>query len=126
MQKYQMIFFSLTLIIASSEPAEAQARRYRPSRPTVSPYLNLLRPDVGPLPNYHALVRPQLEQQITNKEIAAALEANSKRLQFLQSGQGRVRDSGVRATGISGGFQSAFNRSGSSYFRYPRVARVRR
>ncbi|RIK74243.1 MAG: hypothetical protein DCC67_16870 [Planctomycetota bacterium] len=46
-----------------------QIRRYRPASPTVSPYLNLLRNnDIGGLPNYYSLVRPQLQQQQFNTQ----------------------------------------------------------
>lgn len=44
------------------------------NRPTVSPYLNLLQPQGGGLPNYQTLVRPQIEQrrenQITQRQIS--------------------------------------------------------
>jgi len=36
------------------------------NRPTVSPYLNLLQPQGGGLPNYQTLVRPQIEQRRQN------------------------------------------------------------
>jgi hypothetical protein len=44
------------------------SRPYEPSIPTISPYLSLLRPDIGPLPNYHGLVLLMLRQQELNQE----------------------------------------------------------
>ncbi len=38
------------------------------NRPTVSPYLNLLQPQGGGLPNYQTLVRPALEQRRQNQD----------------------------------------------------------
>jgi hypothetical protein len=38
-----------------------QQRRYQPSRPTVSPYLNLFRFNNSVIPNYQSLVRPEQE-----------------------------------------------------------------
>ncbi len=50
---------------ASAVPARGQQpREYGPPplrAPAVSPYLNLLRPDAGVIPNYYSLVRPELE-----------------------------------------------------------------
>ena len=42
------------------------------SRPPLSPWLQLFRRDVGPLPNYHQFVRPEqrLRQTLTQQETA--------------------------------------------------------
>jgi hypothetical protein len=54
------------------------ARNYILSRPTVSPYLNLLRNDgVSGIANYQTLVRPQIEQ----RELAVIQENENQRLQ---------------------------------------------
>ena len=42
---------------------QAPPQRYQPSRPTISPYLNLLRQNESPVPNYYSFVRPQLQTQ---------------------------------------------------------------
>jgi hypothetical protein len=58
-------------LMTTPECSAQQVRRYRPNTPTVSPYLNLLRNDndnAGGLPNYYALVRPQLQQQSINQQ----------------------------------------------------------
>jgi hypothetical protein len=77
---------------AQGGPGGGRAR-FEPSRPTISPYLNLLRRDVGPLPNYYSLVRPQLQQndfnqrQIAiNREQRTAIRANAQQIQEVQSG----------------------------------------
>jgi hypothetical protein len=68
------------------------AGRYQPSRPTVSPYLNLLRRNTGPLPNYYSLVRPQLQQletnqrqQVLNTQQQGELRNLDRRLQITES-----------------------------------------
>jgi hypothetical protein len=38
------------------------------NRPTVSPYLNLLQPQGGGLPNYQTLVRPAIDQRRQNQD----------------------------------------------------------
>lgn len=54
------------------------ARNYILSRPTVSPYLNLLRNDgISGIANYQTLVRPQIEQ----RELAVQQENENLRLQ---------------------------------------------
>lgn len=46
-----------------SQRAQSPRTRYQPTRPTVSPYLNLLRPNESAVPNYYSFVRPQLQAQ---------------------------------------------------------------
>jgi hypothetical protein len=57
--------------------------RYQPQRPTVSPYLNLLRNDNGALPNYYSLVRPQLNQQSFDNQILSRAESQARATQKL-------------------------------------------
>ena len=92
MQRLSLFTSALLLACLCAERAQAQAprgpappARYQPSRPTVSPYLNLLRRDVGPLPNYYSLVRPQLNQnefnqrqRVTNAEQQAQIQRNAR------------------------------------------------
>jgi hypothetical protein len=80
----------VALAALSAAESHAQTPRYQPSRPTVSPYLNLFRNNTGPLPNYYSLVRPQLYQQdfnqrqtqMTNQQGAAigALQTTTQKL----------------------------------------------
>ena len=71
-------------LFAHTQTARAQVgtnafvRNYLLSRPTVSPYLNLLRIDgQGGLANYQTLVRPQIEQ----RQLAEFQEQENVRLQ---------------------------------------------
>jgi len=52
-----------------SSAVHAQVRRYQPASPTVSPYLNLVRPE-GALPNYYSQVRPQQQQRQLQQDVA--------------------------------------------------------
>jgi hypothetical protein len=103
---------------------------YEPLNPTISPYLNLLRFDRGPLPNYYSLVRPQLRQQAFNRDATRAIQHNLRQLSTIeraaaaavgQEGGIRLQQSGVRPTGVSGQFQSF-----SHYFPAPQATRNRR
>jgi hypothetical protein len=94
------------LLLAAALPADAQgqvARRYQPSRPTVSPYLNLFRNNVGPLPNYYSLVRPQINQQAFNTQIAAQQAQQKSALNLLQS---QPAQQAATPTGKSGWFMT--------------------
>jgi hypothetical protein len=51
-----------------AQDCAAQVRRYQPVTSTLSPYLNLTRFNAGGLPNYYALVRPQIQQQQINQQ----------------------------------------------------------
>jgi hypothetical protein len=59
---------SLTLLAALAGESRAQQSvpSYRPATPTLSPYLQLFRPNPGPLPNYQSFVQPLQNQQQTN------------------------------------------------------------
>jgi hypothetical protein len=79
----------------------------------VSPYLNLLRRDAGPIPNYHTLVRPQLQQQAINQQQQALNLQQQTQLQTQQQGLQRVREGlleirqpQARPTGTGGGFMN--------------------
>jgi len=53
-----------TFWLAEAATSHAQyQRRYEPSRPTVSPYLNLFRFNNSVIPNYQSLVRPEQQAQ---------------------------------------------------------------
>ena len=71
------------------------------SRPTVSPYLNLLREDGIGLPTYHTLVRPSLEQRSTNQRQAMAIRQVQDQFNSVVASQqsGRGRSTGIRPTG---------------------------
>ena len=79
---------------------QQQIPRYSPQKPTVSPYVNLLRDEFGGVPNYYSLVRPQLDQQATNNRVATASKSQSiavRRLEEVASGA-TARPTGSGAT----------------------------
>lgn len=90
------------LCCLSGEPAAAQPPRYTPSRPTVSPYLNLLRNDNGTMPNYYSLVRPQLDQQAFDRQATQNSRMNSIAIRKLES-------LSTNPTGAPTGSGSTFN-----------------
>jgi hypothetical protein len=79
-------------------PAAQIYRSATLNRPTVSPYLNLLRPQgLNQVPNYQSLVRPQVQQERTNQQQAAALQRLDQTIGSLESrGEGTT---GIRPTG---------------------------
>lgn len=86
---------AVTLVWGVSASAQAQAV-YAPrtvgrnssapavQRPTISPYLNLFRPNVGPVGNYQTLVRPQLNQQANNVRQAQAIQATQRSVERVE------------------------------------------
>lgn len=76
------------LCAASASPASfaQQQQRYSPSRPTVSPYLNLFRPSASDnIPNYYSLVRPQQQQYQVEQQHQQLLQQQEQQIQQLQS-----------------------------------------
>lgn len=71
--------------LSLSERCSAQVARYQPATPTVSPYLNLTLFNNGGLPNYHALVRPQIRQREFNLQQQSLLQQQSRQLVALQN-----------------------------------------
>lgn len=77
--------------LAQGPGAVAPPARYQPARPTLSPYLNLLRRDAGPVPNYYSLVRPQLNQidlnqrqRVLNQQQQAQISSNARNITELK------------------------------------------
>lgn len=80
------------VLAATAEPLPAQGvgprlnagiPRYQPQTPTLSPYLNLLRPQ-GALPNYYALVRPAQRQEAFNRQSLAYRQYQAQQFQRLE------------------------------------------
>ena len=71
------------------------------SRPTVSPYLNLLREDGIGLPTYHTTVRPSLQQRATNQQQALAIRQVQNQFNSVIASQQSARGQriGIRPTG---------------------------
>ena len=76
---------ALALAAASSSHAQYQQRRYEPSRPTVSPYLNLFRFNNSVIPNYQSLVRPEQQAQRFRQQQLQLDRQQQQELQRLQS-----------------------------------------
>jgi hypothetical protein len=103
--------------------AQGQPRSYAPAQPTVSPYLNLLRRDTGPVTNYYTLVRPQQQQQAFNRQQQAnnqqqqsVLQTQQQGIRTVQQGLLQVRQSQASPTGRSGGFMNY-----SHYYNFSRT-----
>ena len=114
------------LIALSFTPALGQQpRRYQPATPTVSPYLNLTRSNVGGLPNYYSLVRPQLQQQAFNQQQLIVQAQQSAAVNRLR---GELQQP-LTPTGKASGFMT-FSPTGAAYMRaapyYPQATSVRR
>ena len=95
-------------ILCVARPVQAQRPwPYRPSRPTISPYMNLYRANPGPVDNYHLYVRPQQRLLSTLQQQNQALYQQSAGLQALRqevTGVGRQRI--ATPTGIGAGFMN--------------------
>lgn len=74
-------------------------QRYRPARPTVSPYLNLLNNNgnVSGLPNYYSLVRPQIYQQEFEQQQYQYRVQQNQTIRKLQSDQLTLKKEGPRS-----------------------------
>ncbi len=111
--KYKPCILAVVALLAfalSAESARAQQGYNRPSinsffnilsRPTVSPYLNLLRPQGLGAPNYQTLVRPELEarralrnQQESINRLQGSLRQQQQQLR--QAVTGELRPTGHR------------------------------
>jgi hypothetical protein len=76
------------LLISATSESIAQQRRYEPSQPTVSPYLQLFRNDVGQnsaLPNYFNFVRPLQQQYQVNQTQQRLLQQQYQAIGQLRS-----------------------------------------
>jgi hypothetical protein len=114
--KTQIMRFALvaTLLFSAAESyGQVGTGRNPLPKPTVSPYLNLLRGNTGPVPNYHSLVRPQLQQQAINQQQRAInlkqqslSQANQQGIQRVQQGLFELRQSQASPTGTGGGFMN--------------------
>jgi hypothetical protein len=79
------------LVVADECCAQYQQRRFEPSRPTVSPYLNLFRFNNSVIPNYQSLVRPEQQalrfrndQQRLDRQQQQSLQQLQQSIHVLQ------------------------------------------
>lgn len=92
------------LLAAAALPAYGQSTPYENvlSRPSVSPYLNLLRGDatgINNIPNYQTFVRPVIDQRNINQQQSLAVRNLQRQLQQVAS-QPRSRVAGPSPSGI--------------------------
>ena len=94
----------------TQRPPARGARSYRPSSPTMSPYLNLLRTNTSAVPNYYSFVRPQQRQQEFNRQEQTLRQKQAQTLGKVQNDV-QLGQSPIRATGTGGGFMQGGSRS---------------
>lgn len=115
--KHKLISLATTLallaIVSFARNCDAQVRRYQPSRPTTSPYLNLTRLNVSAVPNYYSLVRPAQRQQVLNQQEQALRMQQAGSLQRLQNDVQRglqpATGTGKRSGFMTSGSRATFN-----------------
>jgi hypothetical protein len=81
--------------------------RYRPQRPTVSPYVALTgRFGMGGAATYYTFVQPQLQQRVTNSTQGQAINQLERQQQHLQAELSTEERSKVRSTGRQAGYMT--------------------
>jgi hypothetical protein len=91
------------LSIAGEVQAQQQVPSYQPTKPTLSPYLYLTRPDFGPFPNYQTYVEPYKNQQQfnLNQQTQITQLQQGQQQQQQQSQQSQFAPAQVAPTGVS-------------------------
>ncbi len=114
--KRRIVSVSLTVALLSSALLSMQSvvhaqqvPSYQPSRPTLSPYLYLTRPNAGPFPNYQTFVQPAQNQQQFNqiqRTQISQLQQNQQQLQQQQLQLQQLGPSGMAPTGVGSSYNS--------------------
>ena len=92
--------FAVAAVLATSGDAAAQPGATS-GRPTISPYLNLLRQGGGtPGLNYYGLVRPEINDRQAIQAVQSVASANQKTIGDLLSGNG------LPTTGVASQFMN--------------------
>jgi hypothetical protein len=125
---FSLIFVAVALFSPLTVRAQNRSGQYTPSRPTVSPYLNLLRRDAGPVTNYYTQVRPQQQQQVINQQQQtinlqqqSLLQTQQQGLRSVQESVLQIRQPQANPTGTGGGFMNF-----SHFYSFPRSGPIRR
>jgi hypothetical protein len=106
------LLLAALVLTASPDSCSGQVARYQPRTSTVSPYLNLTgRNNFGGLPNYFALVRPQIQQRQFNTQAARVTQLQALEIASLQS---QLRQ-GVTPEGKTTGSNSWFMVPGAEH-----------
>ena len=96
----------LVLGVALTARAQQSVPSYRPSSPTLSPYLYLTRPQSGPFPNYQTFVQPLQNQYQTNQMAQQQIIQLQKQQQDLQLTQQQQFAPNLAPTGIGSTYNS--------------------
>ena len=98
----------LVLLLASLGVQTAQAQGlYRPTKPTISPWLNLYDRNAGPLGGYLGDVRPRMEVNRSLNQQQRAIDRQGQDLQSLGQQVTEMRQDGAIApTGTGAGFMN--------------------
>ena len=118
--------FSALVWFGSGTPSMAQGPPVGvpPARPTLSPYVNLLRSGSSPTLNYYGLVRPELNNRQNFQALQSATANNQRTIGDLQNG-GELKATGFPTQFLnygsyflnqgSGGFAGQGGNSRTSY-----------
>jgi len=109
-------------LLARSALGQQQMPSYRPSSPTLSPYLYLTRPNNSPFPNYQSFVQPLQAQRQTNNQQQNQIIQLQQGQQQLQEDQ--FKPAAVAPTGVGSTFNSLshFYQTGATGAPPPRAA----
>ena len=105
-----LLAWGLVLVVSTGQASAQRPQRFQPARPTVSPYLNLLRQNNSGVPNYYTLVRPELQQLQVNQQQQALLLKQNSQIQQLQTNLLRTQTEGP-ISGSPSWFQTPGTRS---------------
>ena len=127
MFRLSTVFAGLVLVAVSLGVQSAHAQGlYRPTRPTISPWLNLYDRNAGPLGGYLSDVRPRAELSRSLNQQQRAIDRQGSEIQSLGQQVTEMRQDGAIApTGIGAGFMnysSHFQNSNSGRASAPRRA----
>lgn len=115
--KSLLIAVLVSLLALVDATAGYAQRRYEPSRPTVSPYLNLFRFNNSVIPNYQSLVRPEQQAERFRQEQRQLNRQQQREVQQLQSNVRVLQQPAVNSTLVAPtGKGSWFNVPGGSQF----------
>lgn len=116
------VVFALVLLPQLPAAAQQRIERYQPpSRPTLSPYLDLFRQDSGLVDPYNAFVVPRRRMEAQARQFQSEIGAQQRTINQLQGelqGALQMRPTGARPTGTGGTFMNF------SHF-YPAAAAAR-
>jgi hypothetical protein len=105
-----LVVMALVLLAAPERAGAQQAvQSYQSSRPALSPYLYLTRPNVGPFPNYQAFVQTTQNQlqinQIQQSQVTT-LQQNQQQLQQSQEKLQQLGPAQMAPTGTGSSYNS--------------------